>query len=80
MKCPVCDSEMKRDWEKNIEVDVCLEHGLWLDKGELERIIARTSSSSSSNVYERERVESQKIDQARWEGIVFGIWSLFFKK
>jgi Zn-finger nucleic acid-binding protein len=33
--CPVCDKEMTREEHATATVDVCADHGLWLDKTEL---------------------------------------------
>lgn len=77
MECPICHKAMLRDWEKNIEVDVCLEHGIWLDKGELERISAR---SAGRDVYSRKIELDRAYEQGKWQGICFDLWSLFFNR
>ena len=39
--CPVCGSPMQKKVVQNgVEVDYCDWHGLWLDAGELERLLA----------------------------------------
>lgn len=39
--CPVCGSVMqKRVVDNGVEIDFCDWHGLWLDAGELERLLA----------------------------------------
>ncbi len=41
--CPQCGGDMSRRvyaYESGVVVDVCLDHGLWLDHGELQRIEA----------------------------------------
>jgi Zn-finger nucleic acid-binding protein len=65
------------DTEKSIEVDICPEHGIWLDKGELERIVLRSGSSSGSNYSSRQIELDRAYEQGKWEGIWFDIWSLF---
>ena len=43
MKCPVCkDVTLLMSEKKGIEIDYCPEcRGIWLDKGELEKIIEK---------------------------------------
>lgn len=41
--CPICAGEMTKQvyaYESGVPMDVCDEHGIWLDEGELERIEA----------------------------------------
>lgn len=44
MKCPVCkDVTLLMSEKKGIEIDYCPEcRGIWLDRGELEKIIERS--------------------------------------
>jgi len=44
MKCPVCkDVNLKMADRQGIEIDYCPEcRGVWLDRGELDKIIERT--------------------------------------
>ncbi len=37
--CPVCGVELEVLEIKDVEIDVCADHGVWLDNGELERLI-----------------------------------------
>ena len=42
MKCPVCEFEMRITQRESIEIDHCPQcRGVWLDRGELEKIVAR---------------------------------------
>ena len=36
--CPVCRQGMEHEREHGVEIDVCEEHGVWLDAGELDKI------------------------------------------
>ena len=38
LDCPVCGIEMLVEKVGHVRVDVCDDHGMWLDGGELERI------------------------------------------
>lgn len=53
MKCPVCkDVTLLMAEKKGIEIDYCPEcRGIWLDRGELEKIIER--SHADENRYEK---------------------------
>ena len=47
MKCPVCkDVTLLMSEKKGIEIDYCPEcRGIWLDRGELEKIIERSGQN-----------------------------------
>ena len=48
MKCPVCNSvELRPHERQGVEIDACPTcRGVWLDRGELDKIIERSSSVS----------------------------------
>lgn len=47
MNCPVCTTELKVADRQGIEIDFCPKcRGVWLDRGELEKIIERSSSQA----------------------------------
>ena len=49
MKCPVCDVELNVSERQGIEIDHCPTcRGVWLDRGELDKIIDRTQSEVST--------------------------------
>ena len=39
--CPICGKRMTADKKQGIHIDVCHDHGVWLDKGELAAVIGR---------------------------------------
>jgi Zn-finger nucleic acid-binding protein len=39
LECPHCGEEMKHELYKEVEMDWCEQHGVWLDNGELEAIL-----------------------------------------
>jgi uncharacterized protein len=46
MKCPKCNVTLLMSEKKGIEIDYCPDcRGIWLDRGELEKIIEKTASS-----------------------------------
>ncbi len=60
MNCPVCkDTVLLMTDKKGIEIDYCPNcRGVWLDRGELDKIIERTSASQS--------YENKKYDKDRY--------------
>jgi len=56
MKCPVCDVELKITERQGVEIDYCPNcRGVWLDRGELDKILERTRSDRQGDERERER-------------------------
>ena len=50
MNCPVCKIELKMSDRQGIEIDYCPQcRGVWLDRGELDKIIERSEQSSPSS-------------------------------
>lgn len=50
MKCPNCNVNLVMADRSGIEIDYCPEcRGVWLDRGELDKIIERSSPSSRSS-------------------------------
>jgi Zn-finger nucleic acid-binding protein len=49
MKCPNCDETLVMSDRNGVEIDYCPKcRGVWLDRGELDKIIERTQNHSSS--------------------------------
>ena len=43
MICPICEVELKATQRQGVTIDYCPQcRGLWLDRGELDKIIQRT--------------------------------------
>lgn len=64
MKCPVCkDVNLMMADRQGIEIDYCPEcRGVWLDRGELDKIIERTNQESGP----RDRYEERRpVDHDR---------------
>lgn len=56
MNCPACNVELKMADRQGIEIDYCPQcRGVWLDRGELDKIIERSISISSDD--DREEYE-----------------------
>lgn len=49
MQCPIDKSELKMSDRQGIEIDYCPEcRGVWLDRGELDKIIERSDQGTRS--------------------------------
>lgn len=49
MKCPNCDETLVMTERQGVEIDYCPKcRGVWLDKGELDKIIEKASSEQAS--------------------------------
>jgi Zn-finger nucleic acid-binding protein len=45
MKCPVCDVPLSISSREGVEIDFCPQcRGVWLDRGELDKVIERVSA------------------------------------
>ena len=70
MKCPVCKDVMLLMSEKNgVEIDYCPEcRGIWLDRGELDKIVDRARGARESyREEERYRSEARRDDRDRYD-------------
>lgn len=63
MKCPACrETALVMTERQGIEIDYCTEcRGIWLDRGELDKIIERTATESS--VSESPRYDSRTTQE-----------------
>jgi uncharacterized protein len=54
MKCPVCgEPDLHIAERQGIEVDYCVKcRGVWLDRGELDKLLARAGYESAEEEYE----------------------------
>ncbi len=48
MECPVCSQGMQAKAVDDVKVDVCEEHGVWLDKGEIEALLESTKKKGQN--------------------------------
>ena len=47
MKCPVCDVTLSISSREGVEIDFCPQcRGVWLDRGELDKILDRVAAST----------------------------------
>ena len=48
MKCPKCNEPLVMSERQGVEIDYCPEcRGVWLDRGELDKILERSTASES---------------------------------
>lgn len=70
MKCPNCNVSLVISDRSGVEIDYCPDcRGVWLDRGELDKIIERSSHSvqSAQNESYREKPYSHKENDYRYE-------------
>lgn len=72
MNCPVCNVALTMTDRQGVEIDYCPKcRGVWLDRGELDKIIERSSVSeggySKDKKYdERERYSDERYSNERY--------------
>lgn len=60
MQCPVCNVELKIADRQRVEIDYCPKcRGVWLDRGELDKLIERASEMESRPVSPLPRRENR---------------------
>lgn len=60
MKCPICNVNLVMTDRSGIEIDYCPDcRGVWLDRGELDKIIERSSQNIKNKQHEG-NVEKQQ--------------------
>lgn len=67
MKCPVCKTaSLTISERKGIEIDFCPEcRGVWLDRGELDKILERSREEFQSESAERSREQDRDRERER---------------
>jgi len=66
MKCPVCvDTRLVISERQAIEIDYCPEcRGVWLDRGELDKIIQRSSTQTMQSKDKYNELEAKQHSRA----------------
>lgn len=64
MKCPNCEERLVMTERQGVEIDYCPKcRGVWLDKGELDKIIEKSASAQSSqNLKSNEEKRRKQYD------------------
>ena len=56
MRCPLCDASMREVERRGVRIDVCPEcRGVWLDRGELEKLLTAEREKGWADGGERDR-------------------------
>jgi Zn-finger nucleic acid-binding protein len=69
MQCPTCDVTLSISSREGIEIDFCPQcRGVWLDRGELDKVIERTlASTAGAPPADRPREAPRPDDGPRYE-------------
>lgn len=67
MKCPICNVDLLMSERQGIEIDYCPQcRGVWLDRGELDKIIERSAPAAPArDDRERKREKDDRRDYDR---------------
>ncbi|RVE92035.1 MULTISPECIES: zf-TFIIB domain-containing protein [Sinorhizobium] len=72
MKCPVDDIELTMSERQGIEIDYCPKcRGVWLDRGELDKIIERSSAEEPQPRF-AERTQNREESKYRDDDRKYG--------
>ena len=64
MNCPVCNVELKMSDRQGVEIDYCPRcRGVWLDRGELDKIIERSEKGAESSERDRYDEHNRRQDE-----------------
>lgn len=67
MLCPVCHVDLKMAERQNVEIDYCPQcRGVWLDRGELDKIIERSAAVGYSARRDDDDDDDYKLRQPRY--------------
>ncbi len=80
MKCPVCkDVTLLMSEKSGVEIDYCPEcRGIWLDRGELEKIMEKEKISNDSNDNQNnDNSKNNKNKPKKKESFISEIFEIF---
>lgn len=61
MKCPNCQETLVMTERKGVEIDYCPScRGIWLDKGELDKIIEKSAAAEEEKFSQYEKKQKQR--------------------
>lgn len=67
MKCPVCDVTLSISAREGVEIDFCPQcRGVWLDRGELDKILDRVAAAPAVRDDDR-RGDERRDDRPRYD-------------
>ena len=63
MKCPNCEETLVMTERQGVEIDYCPQcRGVWLDKGELDKIIEKSVSTDSNQQLQQQQENRKRHD------------------
>ena len=69
MPCPVCKIPLTMSERQGVEIDYCAQcRGIWLDRGELDKILERSASEASAPVAAPQPFPTQAQQQPQAQG------------
>lgn len=71
--CPICGEKMTPETMGPATIDVCSQHGMWLDNGELHSIL--DDARARTNARNRAKLHEAKNDGLT-SGALLGVWAL----
>ncbi len=79
MKCPVCkDVTLLMSEKQGIEIDYCPEcRGIWLDRGELEKLLERQDNKHDSYDDKRNYHDDKTSKKRKKESFIGEIFEIF---
>jgi len=79
MKCPVCkDVTLLMSEKQGIEIDYCPEcRGIWLDRGELEKLLERQDNKHDSYDDKRNYHDGKTSKKRKKESFIGEIFEIF---
>lgn len=67
MKCPICDVELHLTDRQGIEIDYCPKcRGVWLDRGEIDKIVERSVPSRPEKEEEEDKRRREHGEDERY--------------
>lgn len=68
MNCPVCNVALNISERQGIEIDYCPQcRGIWLDRGELDKIIERSNAQLNEDVRPPRESGDKKYEDDRYD-------------
>lgn len=61
MQCPLCNVDLMMSERQGVEIDYCPKcRGIWLDRGELDKIIEKVDSRENNQNYSEDKTRYNK--------------------
>lgn len=69
MQCPICGEKLQMTDRQGIEIDYCPDcRGVWLDRGELDKLIERSMQEAIGGPPESQAAHQERRDHAHGHG------------